>query len=305
MELAPIVLFVYNRRWHTRQTVESLQKNKLADQSDLFIYSDSPKDEQTEKAVKKVREYIHTIDGFKTVTIRERKENRGLASSIIDGVTAVVNAYGRVIVLEDDLVLTEYFLEYMNEALNFYENDERVMHISGYMFPIESEGLSETFFLKVTSCWGWATWSRAWKYFEKDVDKCMTQFNRKMIKSFNLENSIDFWMQIVRNKKGTLNTWAILWYASVFLRDGSCLYPRVSLVQNIGLDGSGTDCGISNMYSVAVAKNPVSTFQENISEEKVALARLIQFYRSAKQPFYKRLENFVKRKIGINLETRS
>lgn len=125
MTLSPIVLFVYTRPWHTRQTIKALQKNELADRSDLIIYSDSPKDEQTEKAVQRVREYIHTIDGFKSVTIREREENMSLADSIIDGVTTVVNEYGHVIVVEDDLVTSPLFLTYMNNALDFYKNEEK------------------------------------------------------------------------------------------------------------------------------------------------------------------------------------
>jgi len=273
--------------------------------SELLIYSDGPKSEDDKPLVENVRNYIKTVDGFKSIKIIEREKNVGLADNIIDGVTKIVNRYGRIIVLEDDLVLTEYFLEYMNEALKVFENDERVMHISGYIFPIESQGLPEIFFLRAAFCWGWATWSRAWKYFEKDVDKCMAQFNRKMIKSFNLENSKDFWSQIVGNKKGTLNTWAIFWYASVFLRDGLCMHPRTSLVQNIGHDGSGTDCGISNRYSVAFAKNPVSTFQENICEDKDALARLTQFFRTMKRPFHRRLSNFIKRKSGISWKVKS
>ena len=150
--MIPIILFVYNRPWHTRQTVKALQKNELAGRSDLFIFSDGPKDEQTEKAVQKVREYIHTIDGFQTVTIREREENWGLANSIIDGVTQIVNEYGRVIVLEDDLMTSPFFLRYMNDALNLYECEEKVISIHGYIYPL-SEKLPSTFFLRGTDYW--------------------------------------------------------------------------------------------------------------------------------------------------------
>ena len=167
MTLSPIVLFVYNRPWHTRQAIKALQNNELADRSDLFIYSDGPKGEQTDKAVQKVREYIYTINGFKTVTIRERKENMGLAGSIIDGVTAIVKEYGRVVVLEDDLVTSPFFLRYMNDALKLYEHDERIISIAGYIYPL-SVKLPTTFFLRGADCWGWATWKRGWNHFEKD-----------------------------------------------------------------------------------------------------------------------------------------
>src|SRR5689334_19947926 len=117
MNLAPITLFVYNRPEHTRRTVEALLKNELAAESDLFIFSDAPKKPESDESVRMVRDYIHAITGFKSVTIIERDRNWGLADSIIDGVTSVVNQYGRIIVLEDDLVVSAHFLEYMNTAL--------------------------------------------------------------------------------------------------------------------------------------------------------------------------------------------
>ena len=135
--LAPIALFVYNRPIHTRRTVEALQKNTQAAESDLCIYSDAPKRPEVAEAVREVRAYIKTITGFSSITIVERERNLGLANSIIDGVTSIVNKHGRIIVLEDDLVVSQYFLEYMNTALERYRDDERVMQISGHMFPTE------------------------------------------------------------------------------------------------------------------------------------------------------------------------
>jgi len=169
MQPAPIVLFVYNRPRHTRQTIEALRKNELAGESDLFIFSDAPKNEEMEEKVKEVREYIKNIDGFKKVTVIEREENRGLAKSIIEGVTKIVKEHGRVIVLEDDIVTSPYFLRFMNDALEFYKGQERVMHISGYVYPIETDGVDDTYFVKPASCWGWATWGRAWSSFKKDA----------------------------------------------------------------------------------------------------------------------------------------
>jgi hypothetical protein len=215
--LAPIVLFVYNRPWHTKQTIEALQKNELASESELFIYSDAPKNKKAEEKVKKVREYIKNIDGFKKITIIEREKNWGLANNIINGVTEIVNKYGKIIVLEDDLVTSPYFLRFMNEALEFYKHNEKVMHISGYMFPVFNDDLEDTFFIKPTTCWGWATWDRAWKYYKKDVDYYLKIFDKKMIYDFNLNNSYKYFDQIIQNKEGKINTWAIFWYASCLL----------------------------------------------------------------------------------------
>ena len=296
--LAPIVLFAYNRLEHTRRTIESLQRNSLSRESKLFIYSDGPQNEKDKGAVEKVRNYIKHIDGFKSVEIIERQENVGLANSIIEGVTSVVNLFSRVIVLEDDLLLAENFLDYMNRALYTYENDERVMHISGYMYPIDNQGLPETYFLRAATCWGWATWSRAWQYFEKYVDKCMVQFNRKMKKLFNYGNSKNFWSQIVGNKKGVLDTWAIFWYASIFLHDGLALHPNNSLVHNIGCDESGTDCSISERYAVEIGNAQITMFQKIIDVDNDALSRLIQYYRSNKKPYYRIVIDYIMRKYG-------
>ena len=186
MELAPIVLFTYNRPWHTRQTIAALQKNELADRSDLFIYSDGFKEDQAKIKVKEVRNYIHTIDGFKTVTIRERGENMGLADSVIDGVKAVVNECGRVVVLEDDIVTSPFFLRYMNDALKLYEHEEKVISIHGYIYPVSGK-LPPTFFIRGADCWGWATWKRGWDLFEGDGQKLLNELEEK-----RLERLFDF-----------------------------------------------------------------------------------------------------------------
>ena len=164
---APILLFVYNRPAHVKRAVSSLLQNKLAAESNLFIYSDHAKDEESIEAVKEVREYIRTIEGFKSITIIERKENWGLAKSIIDGVSTQVNKYGRVIVLEDDLVVAPYFLKFMNDSLETYKDETKVGHIQACDFT-QDPTLPDTFLVKWTGSRGWATWDRAWKYFNPD-----------------------------------------------------------------------------------------------------------------------------------------
>ena len=164
-ELSPIALFVYNRPEHTRQTITALQKNRLAKTSDLIVFSDGAKNSKDQEGVDEVRSFVQNIYGFRSVTVNLSERNKGLAKSIIDGVTDVANRYGRVIVLEDDLIVSSSFLDYMNGALEYYSENDQVMHVSGYWYPIESESLPETFFLRVPSSWGWATWARAWRYF--------------------------------------------------------------------------------------------------------------------------------------------
>lgn len=159
--LAPIALFVYNRPMHTRQTVEALLANELAAESDLIIFADGAKSGKDADAVQEVREYIHSISGFKSIKINEQDTNQGLANSVIAGVTEVVNESGRIIVLEDDMVTSPYFLNYMNDSLEMYKDEDKVISIHGYMYPVK-EKLPETFFLQGADCWGWATWKRGY-----------------------------------------------------------------------------------------------------------------------------------------------
>ena len=160
--LAPIVLFVYNRLWHTKQTVEALKKNELASQSEIFIYCDNAKSEKVQSSVNEVRNFVDTVDGFKKVTVIKREKNWGLSDSITDGVTKIVNKYGKIIVLEDDLVVSPYFLKFMNDALKFYKDEKKVWHVSGWNYPINSDNLDDVFLWRLMNCWGWATWSDRW-----------------------------------------------------------------------------------------------------------------------------------------------
>lgn len=239
--LAPITIFVYNRPVHTRQTVEALQKNELAKDSDLIIYSDAPKKAEAAPEVFEVRKYIREIGGFKSIKIIEREKNWGLANSIIDGVTSVVNEYGRIIVLEDDLVVTPHFLEFMNLALDKYQDEQQVIQVSGYMFPVKLKVKEDALFLPLTTSWGWATWQRAWRLFDPDA-KGYAQVKEDLAlrKRFNLDGSYDYFSMLEDQLAGRVDSWAIRWYCTTFLLCGLTLYPRQSLIFNTGFDGSGT-----------------------------------------------------------------
>jgi GT2 family glycosyltransferase len=184
--LAPITLFVYNRLNHTRQTVEALLRNELAAESEFFVFSDGPRSETDREKVLAVRSYLKTINSFKKVAVIERDKNFGLAESIIAGVTEIVNRYGRIIVLEDDMVTSPYFLKYMNDALEIYKDEEKVISIHGYIYPVRDK-LPETFFLRGADCWGWATWKRGWDLFDPDGRKLLEQLQKR-----NLTRTFDF-----------------------------------------------------------------------------------------------------------------
>jgi hypothetical protein len=283
MALAPIALFVYNRLDHAKETLDALRKNVLANQSDLIIFSDAPKTEKQVKAVREVRKYLAKIGGFKSVTIVERPVNLGLANSIIDGVTKMCNDFGKVIVLEDDLVTTSYFLQYMNDALDFYEKDESVVAVDAYMYPIKA-AMPETFFLKDPGCWGWATWQRGWMLFESDGDKLLEQLRRKNLeKVFDYDGSYPYTQMLIDQIKKKNNSWAIRWYASIFLQDKLVLHVGKSLVINIGNDNSGTHGGKTDFYNVELNTQPVKIQKIALQEDSFSRKEIANFLNSTKR----------------------
>ncbi|HSA33830.1 MAG TPA: FkbM family methyltransferase [bacterium] len=281
---APLVLFVYNRPAHARRTVEALQRNTGAAESDLVVYSDGPRPGD-EEAVGKVRGYLKDIRGFRSVTIIEHDGNRGLAANIIEGVTQTVERFGRVIVLEDDIVTSPVFLSYMNEALNLYENDEKVMHVSGFL-PRSGFSwlLPPTFFLRFMSCWGWATWRRAWAKFNPDAKMLYDELlKRGALHDYNLDGVLSFHDQLEANISGTIRTWATKWFTTIYLEEGLCLYPRESLAQNIGFDGTGIHCGTvlgaGNPYEPPLTKRKIPVRRIPIRQSRIGRFYLKRFYR--------------------------
>ena len=297
MELSPIVLFVYNRPWHTRQTVEALKKNKLAQASELIIFSDGFKNEADKIKVDEIRKYLKSINGFKTVKIVEKDKNYGLAKSIIAGVTEIVNEYKKIIVLEDDLLTSPYFLKYMNEALDFYKDSQTVISVSGYAYPVKTK-LPETYFLKGADCWGWATWKRGWNLFESDGKKLLEEIiNKKLNKEFDYGGSYSYTKMLKDQISGLVDSWAIRWHASAFINNKLTLYPGKSLVENIGFDNSGTNSSSSNKYNSPLYSEEIKI--ENISTQESAEVRKIManYFKKnfAKPPFLRRIMEKIKK----------
>jgi len=288
--LSPIVLFVYNRPWHTRQTLEALSKNLLADESKLYIYADGPKENATEEQLRKindVRKLIREKKWCREVEIIEREKNMGLANSVIAGVTEIVNRFGKIVVLEDDLVTSPGFLKYMNEALRIYENEVEVMHISGYMYPVKDR-LPDTFFLITTSIWGWGTWKRAWKFFNDDAKKLLEDiYTSQRMEEFTFNNSISVDGMLHQKAIGLNESWDACWYANVFLFNGFCLHPYKSLVRNIGHDETGVHCKkswLSNIYNKQEIADNIKVEPIEIIESKKAREAVRKFYISLGNP---------------------
>lgn len=296
---APILLFVYNRPAHVRRTVEALQANLLAAESDLFVYSDAAKDDTARAAVEEVRAYVRQIRGFRSVTLTERTENWGLARSIIDGVTTQVNRFGQVIVLEDDLITAPYFLSFMNDALEAYKDDPRVGHIHACEFT-QDASLPDTFLIRWTGSWGWATWARAWKHFNPDGQALLDELlARRLDYTFDFNGKYGYTRMLRRQIAGKNNSWAIRWNASLFLKGILSLNAGRSLVQNIGFDGSGTNCGNEDLYETRLYQQrlPVRALAD-IEENKAARRAMSRYYQrtnSFQSKLIRRLKELTRR----------
>jgi hypothetical protein len=302
IKCAPIALFVYNRAEHLAKTIDSLKSNFLADSSQLFVFSDGAKNDRDFAAVKNVRDYLKKIQGFKTVNIIERNSNFGLSKSIISGVTQICQNFGRVIVLEDDMILSKYFLQFMNEALDFYEKDDRVLSIHGYIYPTKRK-LPENFFLKYPGCWGWATWKRGWDLFEPDGNKLLSNlYDSNKIDKFNFYGGYGFEGILKEQILHKNDSWAIRWNAKALLSDKLTLFPGTSLIFNIGHDASGSNCAKSKVFDVVLSDKPIKLKLIPVQENNFAFKQFEKFFRNMNKPvFYKRFLNPIKYIVKILL----
>lgn len=272
MSHAPIALFVYKRPVHTRNMIESLMKNPEFADSPVTVYCDGPKNNGESESIREVRKIVHEM--LPNSRIVARDSNIGLATSIINGVGEQCEQYGRAIIFEDDLILSPSVLHYFNKALDYYASNTNVMHIAAYMHPVQRT-LPSSFFYREASCWGWATWKRAWDKFEPDAKVMMDYIKRNDLKDeFNIRNTTDFWGMLKAQYKGRLDSWAIRWYASMFMHRGLALHPGRSLSQNKGFDKSGVHCDESSDYDVEL-HDLVPVLTDEIVESEEALAAII------------------------------
>jgi hypothetical protein len=296
--LAPIALFVYNRLWHLDQTVTSLRANDLARESELYVFSDAARDLSAQSRVEDVRSYLRSIDGFRSVRIIEADVNLGLAGSIIKGVTEICGSHGRVIVLEDDLVLSPYFLRFMNEALDYYANEERVISIHGYVYPVQ-EVLPESFFIGGADCWGWATWQRGWCLFEPDGAKLLRQLEERwLLDRFDLDGAYPYTDMLRGQIRGLNDSWAVRWYASALLNDKFTLYPGRSLVHNIGNDASGRHGANLQVFDTGVLIHPLKIGGIPVEESQEARYAFATYLRALKPSLPRRLLTRISRLFG-------
>ena len=293
------MFFCYKRPEHTRRSLESLAQNELAEASELFIFCDGAKKSEDLKAVTQVRRVVKDRQWCGQVHIIEREQNFGLADSIIQGVTEIINIHGKIIVLEDDMITSRYFLNFVNDALDLYEKEEKIACVSGFCHPIP---INDTYFIRGAEIWGWGTWKRAWDLFEPDAGKLFQE-----LKSQNLTHRFDMdgtfpCTRILRDQMdGKINSWGIHWYASVFLAGKLHLYPPQSLIKNIGRDGSGTHKEFFTAQEPDVYNRPIHLSKIDIEESECARHLLINYFhkeRGIKFIMIKILESFLRR-LGL------
>lgn len=304
MELAPIVLFVYNRPDHTLKTIEALKRNKLSSMSELYIFSDGAKNNKEIEKIKEVRNIIKDIKGFKNIHIKLSKKNNGLANSVINGVTEVINKYKKVIVLEDDLVTSEDFLEYMNEALDFYERNKNIWAISAFTPPIKiPKNYNHDIYLSYRSwSWGYATWQDRWEKTDwnvSDYKQFLKNNNKK--KLFNrCGNGMVSMLKSQMN--GICDSWYVRWSYSQFRNNSYCVYPVKNKVKNLGLDGSGTH---SFLKRIKKHKFCCEQFNQKIKLEELNLNEdIMREFKKVNDLTFKNYLGIILIKLGIYKQTK-
>lgn len=276
MKLAPIAFFAYKRPEHVKRSLESLAQNESAGDSELFIFCDGAKKTEDEEAVALVRQVVKSRKWCGAVHIIEREQNLGLANSIIQGVSEIVNIYGKIIVLEDDMITSRYFLNFINNALDLYEKEEKVACVSGFCNPIS---IKNSYFIRGAEMWGWGTWKRAWAIFEPDASKLLKELkSQKLIYRFEMNGTVAS-TQILRDQiDGIVSSWGARWCASVFLAGKLNLYPPKTLIKNIGRDGSGTHEEIAKFEEPDVYNEPVYLSKIEVKESELAFHLLVDYF---------------------------
>ena len=288
---APIALFLYRRPQHTLRCLESLAMNPEFLDSPLYLFCDGPKGAADTTAVEEVRRIARRLQHPRKILL-EAQTNRGLAASVIAGVTQVVQEHGRVVVVEDDLVLAPTFLAFMNRSLHHYADDARVMQVSGHMYPIDPGSADDAVFLPMACSWGWATWARAWSRFDPDMRDFQTLATQPGLRrQFDVDGAFPYFSILKRQRAGKADSWFIRWYLSLFMSGGMTLYPCHSLVRNKGFDGTGVHCGVGGSpYDPegALPHQPLTRLPDAGHVDAHALARVRTFL-AAKNTFWQRV----------------
>ena len=293
-DYAPIAIFTFKRLHYLKILINSLKRNSISKHSDVFIFSDGWKCDSEREHVLNVRKYIVKISGFKKVLIILRPNNFGLSKNIIDGINYVLKKNKKIIVLEEDLELSKYFLNFINEGLKIYENEKKVASINGWFFPIDhNKNVPENFFIRGADCWGWGTWKRAWIKFNPNGKELFNKISQQNLSvSFNFNNSFNY-MKMLEDQINKKNqSWAIRWYASMFLRKMYTLHPKNSLVRNIGTkNGVNSRFDFLNLGQKFKKKRYSPVYIKKVEEDIIARKQIESFF---KKKFIYRIKEYFK-----------
>lgn len=262
MRKAPLALFVYNRPKELLITLKYLKKNLLINETDIIVFSDGPKNTKEDVLnVNKVRRIIDTGQ----IKIKKKfffKKNKGTKKNILEGVNYIFRYYKKVIVLEDDIITSKYFLSFMNNSLEFIKNKKKIWHIGAWNYPIKisKQDKNKIILNNQMHCWGWGTYKKNWKKINLNTNNLIKKFDDKTIEEFTLNNKLNTWSQLIRNHKGILKSWAIFWYASIYLNRASCLSPLISYTKNIGFGNKATNTKESLIQTNRLNNNKIVNF---------------------------------------------
>lgn len=281
-DYAPILVLGYKRPDHLLSAIASLKLNPEASKSAIYIAIDGPKSMAEETLVKRCREIAHQVTGFKELHVWSQERNIGLAKSVISNVSRILELHKCLIVVEEDLVVSSDFLRFMNLSLAKYEHEDIVASVHGFQYPINLHE-NECVFMRGTDCWGWATWADRW---------CKANFNSLQLISsielaglrseFDLDGVVNNFRMLQDQAAGKIDSWAIRWHASMFVRNMITLFPPKTLVLNNGLDGSGTHEGESRIFSNSFETNAIWTYPKEVQVSQDFVHKLKRFYRIVK-----------------------
>jgi len=303
---SPIVLFTFNRLNLLKKTLKSLQNNYLASETDLIVFSDGHKDQENLKDIIPLRNFLKKVNGFKSVLIIERKENLGLEKNIILGLDYIFTKYDRVIVLEDDIITSKYFLNFMNDALLKFKSYKNVCQISGYSFLEAYQNkykIDDLYFIKGADCLAWGTWKDRWKYYTNDAEYlAKTIINKKLKREFNRDNTYNFYKMLI-SKSRKNNSWAICWYAINFIENKYTLYPLRSFACHIGNDSTATNyiASKNDPLNVKISKKKLFVRTLEINEKEETYLAYNRFLKDSKGSLYERIKCYLKVFIRENL----
>jgi len=285
MYFSPVIIFAYNRLNHLKKTINSLKKNLYANKTRLIIYLDYPKEKKFTQDYHSIKKYYKQISGFNKKEIILRKKNFGLSKNIVNAVNQELKKYKSIIVLEDDMICDRFFLQYMHYYLNKFRNSNKIVSIHGYNYPLKNtKKLNNFFFIRGADCWGWGTWASKWKIYQKNSAKLIKNIkNRGLVSDFNFKNSYNYFGMLEDAHRKINNSWAIKWYASAFLRNKLTLYPKFSLIKNIGMDGSGIHSYRSKKFDIKLRNKKLHLIKNiDVKEDENAKYLFINYFNSLK-----------------------